>query len=259
VLYDSTQDTYFISNIDGTSAGKDGKAFISRVAGSGSKTLRWIESGKNGVTLNAPKGMTIVGDTLWVADIDVMRAFNRRTGAPIATVDLMAQGATFLNDVTTGGDGNVYVTDTEIAYDARGNTMHPRADRVFRIDDHRGATIALQNDQLSRPNGIMWDASARRFVIVPFGGDSLVTWTPGANAVTVLTTGPGQFDGVVQFNGTTLVSSKATGTIYALRNGKLEPVIQHVPDVADMGVDTRRALLLVPLTASNRVEIYRAP
>lgn len=54
----------------------------------------------------------IVGDTLWVADIDAMRAFNKRTGAVIATVDLRPRGAVFLNDVAAGPDGALYITDT---------------------------------------------------------------------------------------------------------------------------------------------------
>lgn len=261
VLYDADQDVYFISNIDGPSAAKDGRGFISRVpANGGAKTLRWIESGKAGALLHAPKGMAIVGDTLWVADIDAMRAFNRRTGALVATIELAAQGATFLNDVTVGGDGAVYVTDTQVAFDARGNSSHPRPDRVFKIDARRSATIALQNDRLSRPNGIVWDVNNARFVIVPFGGDSLWTWKPGASSVELLATGPGQFDGAMFTNdGTLLVSSKATSSIYAVRNGKLAPVAQHLPDVADIALDSRRSLMLVPMTARNRVEIYRAP
>jgi hypothetical protein len=36
------------------------------------------------VTLHAPRGMSIVGDTLWVADADAVRGFDRRSGAPLA-------------------------------------------------------------------------------------------------------------------------------------------------------------------------------
>jgi glucose/arabinose dehydrogenase len=260
-LYDAEQDVYFVSNIDGPSAAKDGRAFISRVAANGrDKVMRWVDAGVRGAVLNAPKGMAIVGDTLWVADIDAMRAFNRKTGAPIATVDLASLGATFLNDVTVGGDGAVYVTDTEIAFDRRGNSTHPRTDRVFRIDTRRAATVALQNDRLTRPNGIVWDNSQRRFVIVPFGGDSLWTWKSGGSSLDLLTTGPGQFDGVaVKNDGTVFVSSKATSSIYAVRDGRLMPVVQHVNDVADIALDQRHGLLLVPRTGENTVEMYAVP
>ncbi|MDB4916935.1 MAG: glucose sorbosone dehydrogenase [Gemmatimonadetes bacterium] len=261
VLYDADQDVYFISNIDGPSAAKDGKGFISRVpAGGGVKSLRWIESGRNGAMLNAPKGMSINGDTLWVSDLDVMRAFNRKTGAPIASLDLSGQGAAFLNDVVTGADGNVYITDSEVAFDVKGNSMHPRADRVFRVDGRRAVTIALETDRLMRPNGIAWDKAGSRFTIVSWGGDSVFTWKPGTSSVEFLVAGPGQFDGAAfTGDGTLLVSSKATSSIYALRGGKLAPVVQHVSDVADIGIDTRRKLLLVPLTSGNKVEVYQLP
>jgi hypothetical protein len=36
------------------------------------------------VTLDAPKGITLHGDTLRVTDIDVLRAFDRHTDAPLS-------------------------------------------------------------------------------------------------------------------------------------------------------------------------------
>src|SRR5215831_227134 len=85
VLYDPQADIYLVSNINGTPLAKDNNGFISRVSPDSGKVvqLKWIAGGANGVTLNAPKGMGIVGDTLFVADIDVVRMFNRTTGAPM--------------------------------------------------------------------------------------------------------------------------------------------------------------------------------
>src|SRR3989441_12055605 len=80
VLYDSAQDVYFVSNINGSPTAKDNNGFISRVRPDGAvENLKFIEGGHNGVTLHAPKGMALRGDTLWVADIDVVRAFDART------------------------------------------------------------------------------------------------------------------------------------------------------------------------------------
>src|SRR2546428_8641624 len=81
VLWDATQDVYFISNINGSPGAKDNNGFISRVRpDSGVENLKFVEGGKNGVTLNAPKGLTLKGDTLWVTDIDAVRAFSATTG-----------------------------------------------------------------------------------------------------------------------------------------------------------------------------------
>ena len=100
VRYDAALDAYFVSNIDGNPNQKDNNGAIVRLDAANPGTpVDVVRGGQNGVTLNAPKGMAIAGDTLWVADIDVVRAFDKNTGAVIATIDLAPMGATFLNDV----------------------------------------------------------------------------------------------------------------------------------------------------------------
>ena len=76
VLHDSGQDIYFVSNINGSPTAKDNNGFISRLKPDGAvENLKFIEGGKGGVVLNAPKGLALHGDTLWVADIDVVRSW----------------------------------------------------------------------------------------------------------------------------------------------------------------------------------------
>jgi hypothetical protein len=62
----------------------DGNGFIAVVRADSTGVMsKLVEGGKNGAKLDAPKGMAIVGDTLWVADIDAVRGFqpqNRRAG-----------------------------------------------------------------------------------------------------------------------------------------------------------------------------------
>ncbi|HEX2121212.1 MAG TPA: PQQ-dependent sugar dehydrogenase, partial [Thermoanaerobaculia bacterium] len=93
VLHDEEQDVYFVSNVDGAAAEKDGKGFISRVEPDGRVAEpKFIDA------LDAPKGMAIRGIELWVADIDRLRVFDRVTGAPLRTIDLAPHGAVFLHD-----------------------------------------------------------------------------------------------------------------------------------------------------------------
>src|SRR5438477_2731518 len=100
VLHDSTQDIYFVSNINGSPTAKDNNGFISRVRPDGAvENLKFIEGGRSGVTLNAPKGLAVSGDTLWVADIDAVRSFNAKTGAPLDSVSHATPAAVFLNDI----------------------------------------------------------------------------------------------------------------------------------------------------------------
>src|SRR5204863_310120 len=77
VLHDPAQDIYFVSNINGGPTTKDNNGFISRVRPDGAvENLKFIEGGHGGATLNAPKGLALRGDTLWVADIDMVRSFD---------------------------------------------------------------------------------------------------------------------------------------------------------------------------------------
>src|SRR5512132_2787922 len=68
VKYDPDLDVYFVSNINGNPSQKDGNGFIARVRPDSTiDSLMFIAGGRNGVTLNGPKGMAIAGDTLVVA------------------------------------------------------------------------------------------------------------------------------------------------------------------------------------------------
>jgi hypothetical protein len=216
----------------------------------------FIEGGKNGVTLNAPKGMAIVGDTLWVADIDAVRAFNRQTGAPIRSVELGRMQAVFLNDIAQGPDSAIYVTDTGIRFDASGNMSSPGKSQIFRIAGTT-ATVAAQGDSLARPNGIAWDNANSRFVIAAFGGPSVLTWKKGDAAPAALASGPGQYDGIeVLDDGRILVSSWADSAVHVISNGQMTKLVSSVEAPADIGYDTKRHQVLIPLFNANRVEIW---
>jgi sugar lactone lactonase YvrE len=256
VLWDAAQGVWFVSNINGNPSVKDGNGFISRLAADGSvDSLHFIVSGKNGVTLNAPKGLALVGDTLWVADIDAVRAFDSHSGKPVATVEI-GKKAHFLNDIAAGPDGTLYITDTGIEFDAKGQATHPGPDQIFAIKG-RKATLAASGDWLERPNGITWDAAAGHFVLVPFGGPHLLGWTPGNAKVDTLGTGPGGQDGVEPWQGGALFTSWTDSSVNLLNHGTSRKLFGGVNSPADIGLDSTRGLVAVPLFMENRVEFWR--
>ena len=260
VRYDPDLDVYFISNINGNPSQKDNNGFIARVRAdsTGSAPAMLVEGGKAGVTLNAPKGMAIKGDTLYVADIDALRMFNKRTGASLGSVDMRGQKATFLNDVAVGPDG-IYVTDTGILFDAKGGMTHPGVNRIFRIAG-KTVTEAAKGDSLGNPNGIAWDAAGNRFVLAPFGGNSVQTWTSGQAAPANMIAGPGQYDGIEVVPQGILVSSWADSAVHIIHGGvHMATLVPNVSAPADIGVDTKRNVVAIPRFNDGKVEYYSIP
>ena len=249
VRYDPDQDVYFVNSWGNGDAGaRDNNGFISRMTPDGTvERLRFVAGGTGGTTLHAPRGMAIVGDTLWVVDADAVRAFNRRTGAPLATVDFSTFKLGFLNDIAAGPDG-LYITDTG-------------TNRIYRIAGGR-VTLALEDPALGGPNGITWDANNRRFIVVPYGGESVIkAWSAGSKTLSEIgRSGGAKFDGVEVLPGDrVLVASQKDSSLHLFTGGTGRPIIRTGGAPADIAVDTKRNRVAVPFVDRNLVEIWQLP
>ena len=262
-LHDAAQDVIFVSNINGAGTGKDNNGYIARVRADGTvEARRFIAGGQGGVTLHAPKGMALVGDTLWVADIDVLRAFDARTGRSITSIDFSGQRALFLNDVAAAPDGSLYVSDSGFGPGEGGQGMrHVGPDRIFRVAPDRSISAAMEGESLAVPNGLSWDTAGSRLLIGPLNGEApVLAWRTGSDTLEAVADGPGGYDGIEAVgDGTFLVSSLDAGAILHLVGGKLEPVIRGLTTPADIGYDARRRRVLVPTLGENRLEIWQLP
>ena len=96
--------------------------------------------------------------------------------------------------------------------------------------------------------------------MVAFGGPAIFAWKPGDAAPTVLAKGAGQWDGVeVLADGRIIASSWADSTVDVIAGGKIERLISGVPSPADIGIDTKRQRVLIPVFTQNRVEVWQLP
>jgi hypothetical protein len=258
VRYASDQDVYFVSVMNGPGSEKDNNGYIVQVAGANlGEAKLLVVGGKNGVTLDAPKGLAIHGDTLWTTDIDKLRAFDRHSGKPLGEIDLAPKGAVLLNDIAVGPDGTIYTTDTGIIMSQIG-VIYVGGDKVFSIGPNRSISVVAHGNVLGRPNGVTWDPTGKRWVVVSFDPfhSEVYALHPSDSTRIILAKGKGKFDGIEPLpNGTFLVSSWADSSVHQFGKGKDIQVVRNVPTPADIGLDTKRGRLAIP-TGGNRIEFW---
>jgi hypothetical protein len=252
VLHDPEADVYLVSNINGAPLNEDGNGFISRVDPDGNLIkLKWIDGEKPGVKLNAPKGMAISGGSLFVADIDTIRVFDRQTGKPERAVKI--KGATFLNDLAVGPQGTVYASDTGFEQWQAG--FRPSGtDAVYRIEGTKAVPL-IKSPRLGFPHGLyvdergVWVAtrSGELFLVTSAGSREMVQKLPRAT-----------LDGIIKTNdGELLISSWDGKCLYRRKkDGSFTGILDGLSSPADIGYDSKRNRALIPLLTSHMLVIH---
>jgi len=237
-----------VSNIKGNPTEADGNGYISSVSLDGTiNELHWLDG------LNAPKGLTIVGNNLYIADINelvVVDIKNRKI-----TQRYSAPQAKFLNDVVADNKGNIYVSAFLT------NTLYRLADGKFEQ--------WLQSEQLEVPNGLLVENN--QLIVASWGvmTDGFATDIAGhlktvnLDSKEILSLGDqtpaGNLDGLESDgNGSYLVTDwmagkllhiAATGystTLLALEQGSADHIVVH-----------EQQLVIIPMMLSGKVLAYQ--
>lgn len=244
ILVDPVDGVYLVSNIGGNPDEVDDNGFISRVLPDGTiDELQWISGEIGDFTLDAPKGMAIVEDIIYVADITVVRKFDRVTGAHLG--DIEVEGASFLNDLAPDADGNVYVSDTN------NNAIH-------KIDPQDAVSLLIADEALAGPNGLSVEGDILH--VVGFNGQDI--WRMGLvdpMPYSVAFLPQGGLDGLVRTGFGYLVSSWDAEAVYYspdVIQRDVETVIEGIGSPADIEFDPANSRVLVPRLLADTIELH---
>jgi hypothetical protein len=251
VLHDPEADVYLVANINGEAWDADGNGFISRLSPDGQVLdLKWVEGGRRGAVLDAPKGMAIVGDTLFVTDIRCIRKFHRVSGVPFR--HLCWDATTSLNDLTADPRGDLFVSQS-------GTDEGPGA--LFRLrntaDVPQGMSLAdgtvLDGPSLGGPNGVLADSGG--LLVVTMGSGEVFRLTRAGERLDLQGPSHRSFDGIISIGPLGyLVSSFFESAVLWMRpDGALYPFLEEVEGPADIGWDATRERVLVPLFHADEV------
>lgn len=242
-VHDPTADVYFVSDVDGDPLAKDGKAAIWRMRPDGTQCAPWVRGGAGGVELHAPKGLAVQGDLLYCCDLEVVRTFDRTSGAPKGTI--VIPGAKSLEGASSAPQGEVWVSDSAA------NAIHAIAadGTVRRIAQHA---------DLKQPSALFVLATGA--YVVTHGSGEFVQVDGKGRCTPLIVTPPRSLDGLVRLQeGRWLCSSRSGNALYALdTKGITQPVTwPGLQSPGAIGLDSMRSRLLVPSTSTGMLLVRR--
>jgi len=160
VIVDSSSGDIYVSNMNGGFDVKNANGFISKLKPDGTvDTMRFIGSGGNGRAMHSPKGMAIIDSRLYVADINLLRVFDLKTGKFLYNINFGKFDVRHFVGLVKGPKGALYVTDASL------NTIY----KVDVAKQHEVSIFASGNF-LNTPHGICFDAIRQSFIVVGNGG-----------------------------------------------------------------------------------------
>jgi hypothetical protein len=233
VKLDPNSQILYVSLIDGDGSAKDGKGGVAKL-GTGGTIINadWVTG------LNAPKGLGIYGDLLYVADITEVVVIRISEGKVVKKIPV--DGAVFLNDITIDKNGVVYVSDS------RKNTVHQiiRDQPVLFADDlpNANGVLAVGTDVYVLASGDLWKFDNKKQKTKIAGGMEKST------------------DGIEMVAPNEFIVSCWAGVIYYVKDGQAEQMLDtraEKSNTADIGYDSQNHIVYVPTFMKKSVAAYQ--
>jgi DNA-binding beta-propeller fold protein YncE len=252
VLFD--QSHFYVSNVGEklNPTAEDGDGYISLVDTKGNI----IEQKYFDIPLNAPKGMAIDNNILYVADINRVVGLDVKTRQKIFEVSLKDQNVSFLNDIAIDKNGILYVsaTDTGEIYQIN-----------LRLTADEAPASRLPIKKIPGPNGLVYDAQTHSLWIASFGSGNAQKGELGKLDVASLhyekvTDVSGMLDGIaIKDNNTVLVSDWVafdnSGRIIEidLATGTQKVLANQIGGPADFVYISESKQLVIPRMIESRI------
>ncbi len=229
-LYDAGNKAIYVS-CGNNSLEKDGDGFIAVLHPDGSvKSMDWCTG------LNAPKGMAILDNSLYVSDIDEIVQINLSSGE--ITNKYPLEGAQFLNDVATDGS-LIYVSDM-------------RDNKVYSLSDGEFEMVA---ENVSSINGL----ESHNGTLYGLNGEGLIKFDDNGG-YEILTDEVKGGDGLVILDDDTFIASRWAGQIYYIDGDQVTLLVDTSPEqsnTADITYIADEEMIIVPTFKKNEVAAYQ--
>ena len=145
VIYDEKSDAIYISNINGDPLKLDKNGYITKISVNGQiMEKKWVSG------LDAPKGLAVSKDFLYVSDVNKIWKISIKNKSKEL---FMIKDAGFLNDLVAHKDGTIFASDMF-------------KNRIYRLKNNN-LTIWKQSKLLESPNGLLIEGN---FLIVATWG-----------------------------------------------------------------------------------------
>jgi hypothetical protein len=233
VLPDFKDNILYISLIDGGGWVADGKGGVGKLSMDG-KTYdsAWITG------LNAPKGMGMVKNKLYVADMSEVVVIDMAKG--MIDKRIAVDSAKGLNDITVSDKGIIYVSDS-------------RTGSIWKIDGDRPSLFL---DSIKGVNGLK--AVGNDLYI---GAGKSFIKADKNRTITKIAELPQGIDGIEPVgNGDFILTAWSGYIFYVEGNGRIETLLETAAEkmnTADIGYDVKNRIVYVPTFNARKIIAFK--